>query len=135
MQIPQALQHIQHTVTAWDAIAAHPHRFGGVEFRVGAVEIGHFHRSGMVDIPFTRKIRAALVAQGLAEPHHLLADSGWISFYLGRTGDAEAAIALFRLSYLQKRRRRVGGLEDEIAQLPLPPTVLSAAFGESSAPQ
>lgn len=101
-----AVAHITETVSAWDGIAAAPHRFGGVEFNLGKVEVGHVHASGLVDIPFTVAMRERLVAAGLAEPHHLLAESGWISFYLGRTGDAEAALRLYRLSYLVKRYRR-----------------------------
>jgi hypothetical protein len=94
-------------VSAWEGVTAGPHRFGGVEFALGAVEIGHVHRGpGLVDIPFTRRLREALVAAGDAEPHHLLADSGWISFWVREDDDVERALRLFRLSYVQKRGRR-----------------------------
>ena len=129
MNIAQELERIQQTVTSWDEVQAAPHRFGGVEFQVGNVEVGHVHRNGMIDIPFTRKIRAALLEEHLAEPHHLLPDTGWISYYLGRTGDTDKAISLFRLSYLQKRRRRINGLDDAIAQLDIPARVKDEAFG------
>jgi len=35
----------------------------------------------------------------LAEPHHFLPQSGWVSFRIRRTDDAVAAIALLRRSY------------------------------------
>jgi hypothetical protein len=35
----------------------------------------------------------------LAEPHHILPNSGWISFYIKRTDQVKAAIALLRRSY------------------------------------
>lgn len=96
---------VQH-ISAWPGVRVEAHRFGGVEFKFGAVEIGHVHRGGMVDIPFTRKLRAQLVAAGEAEPHHLLPETGWVSFYVRKEGDLDNALRLFRLSYLQKTRRR-----------------------------
>lgn len=94
------LSQLQNAVTAWDGITASPHRFGGVEFNLGTTEIGHVHRNGMVDIPFNSKIRNQLVAEGKAQPHHLLQDTGWISFYIHTADDVQAAVELFRLSYL-----------------------------------
>lgn len=101
---------------------AHPHRFGGTEFRLGNVEIGHIHGNHMADLPFTRKIREVLVANGEANVHHLLPETGWISFYLRHDADVNQAIKLFRMSYLQKRLRRARGddkqaLMDELASL------------------
>ena len=62
-------------------------------------EIGHIHGDSLVDIPFPTKIRAELVSAGRAEPHHILPESGWISFYLRDEADVARAIELFRLSY------------------------------------
>ncbi|NWF70785.1 MAG: DUF5519 family protein [Chloroflexi bacterium] len=115
---------IVHQVTSWDGITAQPHRFGGTEFNIGQVEIGHIHGSHMLDVPFTVKIRESLVAAGEAHPHHLLHASGWISFYLRKDADVQQAIKLLRLSYLQKRLRRAdpttrAAYEQEIAALPI----------------
>ena len=100
-------QRIIAVVSAWDGIEAHPHRFGGVEFTLGKVEVGHIHPNmGLVDIPFTRRTREALVANSEAEPHHILPESGWISFWMRADGDVEQAIRLYRLSYLMKAYRR-----------------------------
>jgi len=52
-----------------------------------------------VDIPFPTKVRAELVAAGRAQPHHVLPESGWVSFYLRQEPDVEAAIELLRRSY------------------------------------
>lgn len=111
------LQPVIDTVSQWDGITAASHRFGGTEFNLGKVEVGHVHRGGMVDIPYTRKLRDALIETGAAEPHHLLDESGWISFYVRSPRDVEAAIRLFRLSYLHKRGRRDATLDaDTYAQ-------------------
>ena len=99
MPVRGASKQIVDTWLTWENIEAHPHRFGGAEFRIGRREIGHIHGDYLVDIPFPKKIRDGLVAAGEAEPHHVLPDTGWISFYLREEGDVERAIALLKRSY------------------------------------
>jgi Family of unknown function (DUF5519) len=86
-------------VSSWNGVSVHSHRFGGVEFRVGRRELGHVHRSGLVDLPFPVKVRERLVAEGAAEPHHILPASGWVSFRVRTDHDVPHAIELFRLNY------------------------------------
>jgi hypothetical protein len=99
MPVRGASKRIVNTLLTWGGIESHPHRFGGVEFRIGRREIGHLHGDSLLDIPFPKKVRDAIVAAGEAEPHHILPGSGWVSFYLGREGDVEGAIALLKRSY------------------------------------
>ena len=84
---------------SWAGVTVQPHRFGGTEYRFGAREIGHTHGDHLLDIPFPKRVRNELIAAGLAEPHHILPNSGWISFYIKRTDQVESAIALLRRSY------------------------------------
>jgi luciferase-like monooxygenase len=111
MSVRGAREQITKAISRWPNVHAHPHRFGGTEYRLGERrEIGHIHGDYMVDIPFTVKVRTELVAAGRAEPHHLLSESGWISFYIRTPDDVERAVELFRLSYdlavKQKSRTR-----------------------------
>ncbi|MBI3170358.1 MAG: DUF5519 family protein [Chloroflexi bacterium] len=99
MTIRGASKRIIETLLSWDGIESHPHRFGGTEFRIGRREIGHLHGDSLVDIPFPKKIRDEIVAAGEASPHHILPDTGWVSFYLKEEEDVEKAIALLRRSY------------------------------------
>ena len=62
-------------------------------------EIGHVHGDRLVDLPFPKRIRDELVAEGLAEPHRILPRSGWVSFYIREPKDVERAIALHRRLY------------------------------------
>jgi hypothetical protein len=87
-------------VSSWPGVTCHEHRFGGTEFRVGTREIGHVHWFGIVDIPFTVKIRDALICAGRAERHHWVPDSGWTTVRVKEHG-LENALALLRLSYLR----------------------------------
>lgn len=114
--MPDYINRLQSVITSWPGMAAHPHRFGGLEFNLGSVEVGHVHRNGMVDIPFNSKIRHQLIAEGRAEPHHLLKDTGWITFYMHTEADLQQAIGLFRLSYLfnASRGQNRAALSDQI---------------------
>jgi hypothetical protein len=100
MAVSGAQNRITQEVTSWQGIHALPHRFGATEYRLGEKrEIGHIHGDSMVDIPFPVKVRQQLVAEGKAELHHILPESGWISFYIRQPEDIARAINLFKLSY------------------------------------
>jgi len=99
MPVPGAGEKIYQTVTAWEEVAHAAHRFGGTEFRVGRREIGHVHGDRLVDIPFPLNVRNELVESGVAQPHHVLPKSGWVSVYLRDSGDVDRAIQLLRRSY------------------------------------
>src|SRR5436305_11523486 len=99
MPVQGAGESIRAAVLAWTGVSAHPHQFGGTEYRIGNREIGHIHGDDLVDIPLPTRVRDELVAAGRAEPHHILPNSGWITFRLHQPDDVAAAIELFRLSY------------------------------------
>jgi hypothetical protein len=104
---------LQQQIASWKGVTASPHRFGGVEFDLAGREVGHVHRNGMVDIPYNTAIRNQLIAEGKAEPHHILGDTGWITFYIRSDADVETARWLFRLAYLFqviRGRQRTAGL-------------------------
>lgn len=90
---------IEQVVGSWDGVTVSPHRFGGIEFRVGRRELGHVHGDRLADLPFPVSVRRELVAAGRAEPHHILPRSGWVSLWIQRDEDVDAAIELFRLNY------------------------------------
>jgi hypothetical protein len=99
MSVRGASKQIINTLLTWEGMEAHPHRFGGTEFRIGKREIGHIHGDSLVDIPFPKKVRDEIVAAGEAQPHHILPETGWVSFYLKDDGDVEKAIILLKRSY------------------------------------
>ncbi len=94
-----AADRIRREVSSWPDVSVTPHRFGGVEFRVGRRELGHLHGNHMADLPFPIKIRTELVAAGRANVHHVLPESGWVTYYMRTPDDATGAIELFRLNY------------------------------------
>jgi Luciferase len=92
---------VEQELSCWPNVSVHPHRFGGREFRFGSAEIGHIHPGMVVDIPFPRSVRDALLADGLAEEHHWVPNSGWITFRISSEQDFKHGLWLMRLSYLR----------------------------------
>jgi hypothetical protein len=99
MSVKGAQAAITKEVTSWPGVTAAPHRFGGVEYGIAKREIGHIHGDHMVDIPFPKKVRDQIIAAGRAQPHHILPETGWVSFYLRQADDVEKAIALLRENF------------------------------------
>jgi len=106
MSVSGAGQRIQSEVGGWEGMATAPHRFGGVEFKLGTREIGHIHGDSLVDVPLPKRIRDELVAAQQADPHHVLPQSGWVSIYLQEATDVERAIGILRRSYEIAREQR-----------------------------
>jgi hypothetical protein len=94
---------IEREVASWEGVTVHPHRFGGVEFRLGRRELGHLHGDRWADLPFHRGIRDMLVETGRAQPHHVLPDTGWVSKQIRTEEDVQEVVELFRLGYERAR--------------------------------
>jgi hypothetical protein len=103
---------IQHELLSWDGVTVEPHRFGGLEFRVGNREFGHLHGNYQADIPFSANLRKELVTAGKASLHHLYPNSGWISFYIRSAEDVPALLELFRLNYTRLSKGRIAEPEE-----------------------
>ncbi len=101
-------ERIRREVLGWPGVTEAPHRFGGVEFRLGRREIGHLHGDRLADLPFPVSVREELVREGRARPHHVLPASGWVSYPIRDAADVPGAIALFRLSYERAVEARPG---------------------------
>jgi hypothetical protein len=99
MTMPTIAEQIRETVSSWDGVTAEPHRFGGIEFRVKHRELGHLHGSRQADLPFSVRVREQLVADGRASLHHLLPETGWVTFYIRDEQDVPRVVDLFRLNY------------------------------------
>ena len=123
------LKKLEDEVCTWPNITAHAHRFGGREFRFGSAEVGHVHPGGTVDIPFPRSVRDALLAEGLAEEHRWVPNSGWITFHVRGEDDLQHAVWLMRLSYLRYALKAAadprGLFEKESEELQLSPELQS----------
>src|SRR5688572_6961098 len=98
MDTPTLTAAVRRELLVRSEVTESPHRFGGIEFRLGRRELGHLHGDRIADLPFARHVRDELVAAGRAEPHHLLPDSGWVTRRVRGPEDVEAIVGLFAIS-------------------------------------
>lgn len=100
------LESIQKQILSWPYVTAKAHKFGGIEFRLNKRELGHIHGHRLVDLPFPMSTRDELVNSGRASPHHVLPQSGWVSYWINKgEKDVPAVIDLFRMRYEQLKPR------------------------------
>jgi hypothetical protein len=90
---------MQQELLRWPGVTMHDHRFGGVEFRVNGREMGHLHGDRLADLPFPKDVGKKMIEEGKASPHHVLPESGWISYYIRDNEDIHGVMELFRLQY------------------------------------
>lgn len=96
------IEKIKKEILSWTYVTAEPHRFGGIEFRFNKREMGHIHGERVADIPFPMKTRNELVNSGRVLPHHVLPQSGWVSYWIDKDEeDIPAVVELFRMRYEQ----------------------------------
>ena len=95
----ELLAEIEREVKSWPGVTTGDTGRGGLQFSYGRVELGHLHGSNFADLPFPKKVRNELIAQGRASVHPPLPDSGWVRRTMDGPDDAEAVIELFRMSY------------------------------------
>ena len=95
----EPLAEIEREVKSWPGVTTGDTGRGGLQFSYGRVELGHLHGSSFADLPFPKKVRNELIAQGRASVHPPLPDSGWVRRTMDGPDDAEAVIELFRMNY------------------------------------
>src|SRR3954451_4447428 len=96
---------IEREVKSWPGVTTGDTGRGGLQFSYVRVELGHLHGSSFADLPFPKKVRDALIAQGRASVHDPLPDSGWVRRRMNVPEDVEAVIGLFRMNYDRTRAR------------------------------
>jgi hypothetical protein len=70
------------------------HRYGGIGFCNAGREFAHLHSNGLLDVKITRARALELIQSGRANPHHVLGESKWISFWIDCESDVSPALAL-----------------------------------------
>jgi hypothetical protein len=101
-----AFARVKNELMRWEGVTLQAHRFGGIEFRVNGREIGHMHGDSWADLPFPMPIRNELVNSGKASPHHILPNSGWITYRIRGEEDVQKLIGLFRMQYDRLSKRK-----------------------------
>lgn len=90
---------IEARVSGWDDTTVSLHKYGGIQFSYAGREMGHIHSTGLLDIRFSKAIKTRLLTESRIGPHHVFANSGWISFYIRNKEDRYYAIKLLAIAY------------------------------------
>lgn len=105
------MKEVSRELESWPDVKPQRHRFGGTEWVFGRREVGHIHGDALIDIPFPKAVRDEVVAAKLADRHHVLPESGWVSVWLREPSDVAKALGLLRRSYelavAQKERMNI----------------------------
>ncbi|MDQ3251908.1 MAG: DUF5519 family protein [Actinomycetota bacterium] len=101
----ELLEQVAGEVLEWQGVTTGDTGRGGLQFSYGRIELGHVHGSSFADLPFPKKVRDELIAQGLASVHPPLPDSGWVRRKMDGPEDAQAVIELFRMNYDRAKAR------------------------------
>ena len=112
------LEKIKKEILSWPNVTAERHKFGGIEFRLNKREMGHIHGDRLADLPFPMKIRNELVSSGRVSPHHVLPQSGWVSYWINNgEKDVPVVLELFRMRYEQLKPRSQPTQEESAVML------------------
>ena len=115
----EPLAAIEREVKSWPGVSTGDTGRGGLRFNYGKVELGHLHGSSFADLPFPKKVRDELIAEGRASVHPPLPDSGWVRRKMNGPEDVTGVIGLFRMNYdrakarAERRAERRAASEDE----------------------
>ena len=101
----EPLARIEREVESWPGVTTGDTGRGGLQYSYGRVELGHLHGSSFADLPFPKKVRDELIAQGRASVHPPLPESGWVRRRMDGPEDTEAVIELFRMNYDRAKER------------------------------
>ena len=99
MTMSRIIENIKKEILSWPYVSSEPHRFGGIEFRINKREMGHIHGDKLADLPFQMDVRNKLVDSGHVSPHHVLPQSGWVSYWIKGEKDIPVVIELFKMRY------------------------------------
>jgi hypothetical protein len=100
-----AFERMQRELLSWPGVTSGQHRFGGIEFRINGREMGHMHGSSWADLPFPMSERNKLVKTGRAQPHHVIPNSGWVTFYIREDKDVDELVELFKMQYKRLNKK------------------------------
>ena len=99
MAMSRIIENIKKEILSWPYVSSEPHRFGGIEFLINKREMGHIHGDKLADLPFPMDVRNKLVDSGHVSPHHVLPQSGWVSYWIKGEKDIPVVIGLFKMRY------------------------------------
>ena len=109
-------QAVADAVAAWPEVEASMHwhlsdrtRVDGIDFYVGADELGHIHLDGTIHLATTPGLSSELVTEGLGRPFRWA--RGWTLSSIDQLG-VDVAVSVFRRNYDRLRPGRASARDE-----------------------
>jgi hypothetical protein len=96
----ESLKKLDEQVSLWPGISIRSYPSFSRQFRLGSSEVGRVFDDGTLEVPLTRSLREAVLAEGQAQQHPKQ-DSNRVLFHIRTAADVDRALWLLRLSYLR----------------------------------
>ena len=106
-EVLEWMDEIEGEILTWEGVSVGMHKYGGLQFDYKKREIGHLHGNGLVDISFNRGQKQLLLKEGRISNHHVLNNTGWISFMLKSKSDVNYVKYLLKISYDHKKNKQI----------------------------
>ena len=97
--VTRALGSLSNTLLSWPNVSMSRHRLGGRQFDCRGIELGHVHSNGIVDLRLTASEQGEVLANGLAQRHHIAPSSTWVTFLIEKRYHAQTAASLFAIPF------------------------------------
>ena len=90
-----AMEALFEELRTWPGVTWRLHRFGGIEWRRGTVELGHLHGNGVLDVLLpSREAAERAIRAGRASEHHTHPRTAWVSVPIRSDAEIEQARGL-----------------------------------------
>lgn len=111
----QVASSIINEIKQWQGVIIRPHPYGGFQFKIHGVDVGHVHGDSLVDLPMSPHMRQQISSmkketnnnRGNRLPdYHIYRETGWIAYYLNNdVQDLSTLIQDFKSQYERIRFR------------------------------
>ena len=79
------------------------HKYGGLEFQINGKEVCHIHGDGLTDVSLNKEYAEKLIRTTRAEEHHVIKNSGWISYQITSKTITSELIQIIQQAYDLKK--------------------------------
>ncbi len=76
------------------------HKYGGLQFNLHDIEIGHLHGNGLLDLKLDSSSKQEIMSRyDYVENHHVNVTSNWVSIEIRSSSNLDDLISIFNKAY------------------------------------
>lgn len=93
------ISRLEDELASWEGVSKGFHKYGGIQFNYRKRELGHIHSNGVTDIFLSKTLKKEVLSKNLAEEHHTLINSNWVTIFIKKEEDFQNALIVFEEAY------------------------------------